>query len=280
MASPPLRKKLAVDRGTGTILDRDQMTKSFKKILILSCAAIGVPAFLATTKTCHRVSRRAPFTSSESNVFVRGEGGGKISREPGMLSTKASRVRPSAEEVAKKRLKSRRIEIVRHLQMMRDGGLNDQHPAMRARMEEIEKDPNVRIGLVHDRTYVLWTRVPTENGSVLTQYHFEVSGGISFKSVHRVDLQGSPQGSRIFNETDREILKVSYGYRKSDGRLVEERIFDSQEKRVDDEGKEEPVRRVVHSFDVGGSLTSEILDLMPASLPPNLDLVFSNPFPK
>ena len=176
-------------------------------------------------------------------------------------------------------LEWRRIELVRKLQMLRDSGFGDLHPSMKTTLGEIAKNPDIRTELQNDRIYVLWTRDTAEDGLQLTQYQFAVGGAVSLKTVHRLDPNGSPLGSAIFDEQNNEIFKVRYGYRKSDGILAEERVFDSRDRQLDDQGFEVPVRRVFHSINADdGSLESKVVDLASSSLPPQLNTGFRNPF--
>lgn len=196
-----------------------------------------------------------------------------------MRSMKSDRIRPSAEELARKRRESHRIELVRKLQVMSDGGLNDRHPNMKAILEELAKDPNIRTQLEDGKTYVLWTRASTQDGFLLTQYQFASGGTVSLKTVHRTDPKGSAISSKIFDDKNHEIYKVSYGYRRSDGTLVEERVFDSQDKLLNAQGAEIPIRRVLHSINAADdSPESNIVDSAPPDFPPQMKIGFKNPF--
>lgn len=200
------------------------------------------------------------------------------SSDSSMRSTKTDRVRPTAEELAKKRAESRRVELVRELQKMRDGGLSDQHPAMKSNLQELAENPDVRTELKNDSTYTLWTRKTTEDGSQMSQYQFEVGGDVSLKTIYRINQNGSPLSSKIFDEKNIELFKISYGYRRSDGMLVEERIFDSRNEKFDNRGGH-PIRRIVHgAHDDDDSLGVNVVDLVPPDFPPQMEMGFKNPF--
>jgi len=72
-------------------------------------------------------------------------------------------------------------------------------------------------------------------------------------TVYRMDEKGNALGAKIFDGKKEELFKVSYGYRKSDGVLVEERMFDSRNRRISPvDGKELPVWRFIHTWDEKG----------------------------
>ncbi len=146
--------------------------------------------------------------------------------------------------------------------MMRDGGLNNRHPTMKAILGKLAKNPDIRTELQNSTTYVLWTRDTAENGLQLTQYQIAVGGAVSLKSVHRLDPNGSPLRSKIFDDKNNEIFKVSYGYHKDNGMLAEERVFDSRHRLLGDQGKEVPIRLIVHSINAAdGAIDSNVFDL-------------------
>ena len=200
------------------------------------------------------------------------------SGESSMRSTKTNRIRPSAEELARKRAEGRPIELVRELQKMRDGGLSDQHPAIKIIAEELAKNPDIRTELKSNGIYTLWTRKTTESGSQLNQYQFSEGGDVALKTVYRVNQNGSPLSSKIFDEKSNELFKISYGYRKSDGMLVEERIFDSRSRPMDNRGVG-PIRRILHGVNADDGLPeSNVIDSAPPSFPPQMEIGFRNPF--
>ena len=61
------------------------------------------------------------------------------------------------------------------------------------------------------------------------------------------------------------MFKVSYGYRKSDGQLVEERMFDARARRTNpDTGKEMPIQVVKYVYDADGNRSAPIVyNLLP-----------------
>lgn len=247
-------------------------------LILTGVGAIALLLLFVSMRKNRGRSQSGPLFFSNSGDFGNTGHSTEDSDGSSMRSTKTDRVRPTAEELAKKRAESRRVELVRKLQKMRDGGLNDQHPAIKNNLGELAKDPDVRTELKNDETYTLWTRRITEDGSLVNQYQFEAGGEVSLKTIHRLNQNGSPLSSKIFDEKNNELFKISYGYRRSDGMLVEERIFDSQNEKLDNRGGD-PVRRIVHrGHDDDGSPEADVVDLVPPNFPPQMEMGFKNPF--
>ena len=79
-------------------------------------------------------------------------------------------------------------------------------------------------------------------------------------TVYRMDSNGNPIGCRISDGANNLLFKVSYGYRKSDGQLVEERMFDARVRRRDpNTGKEMPVQRICYVYDNQGNRSAPIV---------------------
>ena len=118
-------------------------------------------------------------------------------------------------------------------------------------------------------------------GRSLNQYIFDSDGTLFLRAAYRIDASGLPLTCKITDAQKTEIFKVRYGYRRSDGMLVEERIFDSRNKRVGDEGEELPLRRILHVVDaVSGESTREMIELVASDFPRELEGGFRNPFQK
>lgn len=64
-------------------------------------------------------------------------------------------------------------------------------------------------------------------------------------SIFRLSKGGMPLLSETFDASGRRILKSRFGYRKSDGKLIEEQVFDTVNPRKDANGQEIPVRRII-----------------------------------
>jgi hypothetical protein len=139
-------------------------------------------------------------------------------------------------------------------------------------------DPDVRTELKEDGIRFLWIR---SNDRVrLTQYVFTSNGSLLGKKVYRMDLNGKPLGCKIYDASNIEIFKVSFGYNRSSGLLVEEQFFDSRVKRLGpDQVKEVPVRRVIYSFQEGAEdPTLTLIDTDSVILPNSLLMAYRDPF--
>ena len=139
-------------------------------------------------------------------------------------------------------------------------------------------DPDIRTELKQDGTRLLWIR--SNDKLHLSQYVFASDESLAGKKVYRVDRNGNPLACKIFDDMNTELFKVSFGYRKSDGKLVEEQIFDSRIKRLGpDHAKEVPVRRLIYSRQKGATdTTPSLIDTESADLPNHLLTAFRDPF--
>jgi hypothetical protein len=74
-----------------------------------------------------------------------------------------------------------------------------------------------------------------------------------------MDGNGNTLSCKIYDGSKTELYKVRYGYRKSDGQLVEEQMFDSRVKRINPAtGQEMPVRRFIYTYDANGKRSAPI----------------------
>lgn len=111
--------------------------------------------------------------------------------------------------------------------------------------------PNVRVMRNEDGSRTLFLRSP--DNRTLTKKTFTANGVLEVVTVYRMDANENPLSCKIYDGLKQELFKVSYGYRKSDGQLVEERMFDSRVKRLEKDGKTEmPVRRFLYTYDGQG----------------------------
>jgi len=83
-------------------------------------------------------------------------------------------------------------------------------------------------------------------------------------------------GCKTYDGQKTELFKTSYGYRKSDGLLVEERMFDSRVKRINpDTGEEMPIRRFIYTYDALGNRSAPFaITLIPGK---TAEEVYGNP---
>ncbi len=123
--------------------------------------------------------------------------------------------------------------------------------------------PNVRVMRHEDGARTLFTRTP--DNRTLTKKKFSANGAMMMLTVYRMDANGNPVGCRITDGQGNLLFKVSYGYRKSDGQLVEERMFDARVVRKDpNTGKEMPVQRICYVYDAQGNRSAPIIyNLLP-----------------
>lgn len=123
--------------------------------------------------------------------------------------------------------------------------------------------PNVRVMRHEDGSRTLFLR--SEDNRTLTKKKFSPNGVLVMINIYRMDSYGNPIAGKIYDGGKNLIFKVSYGYRKSDGQLVEEQMFDARVKRTDpDTGKEMPVQRVCYVYDAKGNRSAPIVyNLLP-----------------
>ncbi len=117
--------------------------------------------------------------------------------------------------------------------------------------------PNVRVMHQDDGSRTVFVRSP--DNRTLTKRTFSKQGVLAMVTIYRMDEHTNPTGCKIYDGDTNELYKVSYGYRKTDGRLVEERMFDSRVKRINPQtGKEMPVRRFIYTYDALGNRSAPI----------------------
>jgi hypothetical protein len=123
--------------------------------------------------------------------------------------------------------------------------------------------PNVRVMRHDDGARTLFTRTP--DNRTLTKKKFSANGVMMMLTVYRMDSNGNPIGCRISDGQGNLMFKVSYGYRKTDGQLVEERMFDARVVRKDpNTGKEMPIQRICYVYDAQGNRSAPIIyNLLP-----------------
>ena len=124
--------------------------------------------------------------------------------------------------------------------------------------------PNVRVMRHEDGSTTQFTRSP--DNRTLTKRKKSSNGVLTMLTVYRMDANGNPLNCKISTGMNQLMFKVSYGYRKSDGQLVEERMFDARTVRKDpNTGKEMPVQRIIYVYDAQGNRSAPIIiNLLPA----------------
>ncbi|MEI6655677.1 MAG: hypothetical protein WCP45_12990 [Verrucomicrobiota bacterium] len=119
--------------------------------------------------------------------------------------------------------------------------------------------PSVRVMRHKDGSKTIFTRSP--NNQVLTKKTFSAAGRLSLITIYRMDAGGNPISCKISDGLKNELFKVDYGYRKSDGQLVMERMWDSRVKRINPKNpaEEMPVQIVRYVIDAQGKRSSPIV---------------------
>ena len=124
--------------------------------------------------------------------------------------------------------------------------------------------PNVRVMRHKDGSKTIFTRSP--NNQVLTKKTFSAAGRLTLITTYRMDTEGNPLSCKISDGQGKELFKVSYGYRKSDGQLVMEQMWDSRVKRTNPKNpaEEMPVQIVRYVIDAQGKRSAPIVyNLLP-----------------
>ncbi len=123
--------------------------------------------------------------------------------------------------------------------------------------------PNVRVMRHDDGAQTMFTRSP--NNRTLAKKKFSANGVLQMLTIYTMDTNGNPIGCKIYDGNKSLLFKVSYGYRKSDGQLVEERMFDARVVRKDpNTGLEMPIQRVRYVYDARGNRSAPIVyNLLP-----------------
>lgn len=130
-------------------------------------------------------------------------------------------------------------------------------PACRAsEMEDVE-GPNVRFMRHEDGSKSVFIRSP--DNKTLTKKTFSPNGVLTMLTTYKMDANGNPLGCKIRDGLSQELFKVSYGYHRVTGLLVEELMFDSRVKRINpNNGKEMPVQKLVYIYDAEGKRSAPI----------------------
>ena len=118
--------------------------------------------------------------------------------------------------------------------------------------------PNVRFIRHEDGSRSVFTRSP--DNKVLTKKTFSANGVLTMLTTYRMDENGNPKSCKIFDGSNNEMFKVSYGYNKFTGQLVSELMFDARVVRTDkNTGKEMPVQVIRYVYDAEGKRSAPIV---------------------
>ncbi|MBK1856286.1 hypothetical protein JO972_15050 [Verrucomicrobiaceae bacterium 5K15] len=142
----------------------------------------------------------------------------------------------------------------------------------------VKEDPqNVRIMRNEDGSFTEFRRSPDERVIERRTYGDRQGGNgdrvLRMTVIYRKDKNGKLRSGKIHGGNGQVLYRVVYGYRRSDGKLVAEDMFDARQKRGDyvinpksqkPEFKEKPVRCLRHRYDAQGRQLKPIVVCAPA----------------
>ncbi len=127
-----------------------------------------------------------------------------------------------------------------------------------AEEQETVDGPNVRKMRHEDGSQSTFIRTP--DSKTLTKKTRSANGILTMVTTYKMDSSGNPLGCKIKDGQGNELFKVSYGYHRVTGLLVEELMFDSRVKRINkDTGKEQPVQRIAYIYDAEGKRSAPMV---------------------
>lgn len=123
--------------------------------------------------------------------------------------------------------------------------------------------PNVRVMRQEDGSRSMFIRSP--DSKTLTKKTFSPNGVLTMLTVYKMNASQDPLGCKILDGQNNELFKVSYGYHKKTGQLVQEKMYDARVKRLAKDGVTEmPVQLVVYLYDAEGKRSAPIVyNLLP-----------------
>lgn len=129
-------------------------------------------------------------------------------------------------------------------------------------MQDVE-GPNVRFMRHEDGSKSVFIRSP--DNKTLTKKTFSPNGVLTMLTTYKMDANGNPLGCKIRDGLNEELFKVSYGYHRVTGLLIEELMFDSRVKRINpNTGKEMPVQLLKYIYDAEGKRSAPVIfNLLP-----------------
>jgi len=131
-------------------------------------------------------------------------------------------------------------------------------PSCRANELQEVDGPNVRVMRHEDGSRAVFVRSP--DSQILTKKTYSANGVLTMVTTYKMDSSGNPRGCKIRDGQNQELFKVSYGYHRVTGLLVEELMFDSRVKRLNkDTGKEQPVQKIAYLYDAEGKRSAPIV---------------------
>ncbi len=135
-------------------------------------------------------------------------------------------------------------------------------PSLASEFEGVD-GPNVRYMRHEDGSRSVFIRSP--DNRTLTKKTFSPNGVLTMLTTYKMDSNQNPLGCKIRDGLGTELFKVSYGYHRVTGLLVEELMFDSRVKRINPEnGREMPVQKIVYIYDAEGKRSAPtVYNLLP-----------------
>jgi len=140
-----------------------------------------------------------------------------------------------------------------------------QAQSSRATARPSKASKNVRIMRNEDGSFTEFKR-SADDLVIERRTYGERKGGngervLRMSIIYRKDIHGKLRSGRIYDGTGKVLYRVVYGYRKSDGKLAAEDMFDARVKQTRVvrnpktgklEAKEIPVRRLYYRYDAQG----------------------------
>lgn len=118
--------------------------------------------------------------------------------------------------------------------------------------------PNVRFMHHEDGSRSVFIRSP--DSRKLTKKTYSKNGVLKMLTLYTMDSSGNPRGCKIMDGQNHELFKVSYGYHRQTGLLVEELMFDARVRRINPStGKEMPVQRLSYVYNAEGERSAPIV---------------------
>jgi hypothetical protein len=136
-------------------------------------------------------------------------------------------------------------------------GLITAMPSHANELESVE-GPNVRFMRHEDGSRAVFIRSP--DNKRITKKTISPNGILKMLTIYTMDSSGNPRGCKIMDGQQQELFKVSYGYHRTTGLLVEELMFDSRVRRINPaNGKEMPLQRLAYIYDAEGKRSAPIV---------------------
>jgi hypothetical protein len=128
----------------------------------------------------------------------------------------------------------------------------------------LSPDSNKIENLQADGTRIVWIQEADKNSPNridLRKYTYSADGSLTSLAVYLLDSNGNPLKCDIYDDQKNRLYYGDYGYRKSDGKLVQERFFNGHASRVHSaSGSGEAVRMFLFDYDAKGNRLKQAVD--------------------